>query len=331
MNNISFITRAEAVSRMNEWGRRQVPFFFLTDADGEKCLVEPLDRIPADELRFAFPGMSNAGECETPYPQSFSWLSHPQSFETYSRSFEIVYRNLHAGNSFLTNLTCMTPVDTDLTLLQVFEHAKARYRVWLKDCFACFSPEIFVRIQKGYIYSYPMKGTLDATLPDAAGRLLADEKETAEHATIVDLIRNDLSQIATEVCVPRYRYLETLQTHCGPLLQMSSEVRGRLPENYLEHLGTFFFRLLPAGSVTGAPKKKTVDIIHEAETGERGFYTGVAGWFDGQNLDSAVLIRFLEQTPEGRLVFKSGGGITFQSDVKSEYEEMKKKVYVPIY
>ena len=70
MNNISFITRAEAVSRMNEWGRRQVPFFFLTDADGEKCLVEPLDRIPADELRFAFPGMSNAGECETPYPQS---------------------------------------------------------------------------------------------------------------------------------------------------------------------------------------------------------------------------------------------------------------------
>ena len=156
MNNISFITRAEAVSRMNEWGRRQVPFFFLTDADGEKCLVEPLDRIPADELRFAFPGMSNAGECETPYPQSFSWLSHPQSFETYSRSFEIVYRNLHAGNSFLTNLTCMTPVDTDLTLLQVFEHAKARYRVWLKDCFACFSPEIFVRIQKGYIYSYPM-------------------------------------------------------------------------------------------------------------------------------------------------------------------------------
>lgn len=75
-----------------------------------------------------------------------------------------------------------------------------------------------------------MKGTLDATLPDAAGRLLADEKETAEHATIVDLIRNDLSQIATEVCVPRYRYLETLQTHCGPLLQMSSEVRGRLPE-----------------------------------------------------------------------------------------------------
>ena len=59
--------------------------------------------------------------------------------------------------------------------------------------------------------------------------------------------------------------------------------------------------------------------------------TGVAGWFDGQNLDSAVLIRFLEQTPEGRLVFKSGGGITFQSDVKSEYEEMKRKVYVPIY
>lgn len=331
MNKIKFITRSEAVSRMNEWGKRQVPFFFLIDADGEKCLVESPGHIPADELRFAFPGISNAGACETPYPQSFFWHSRPQSFEAYRDSFETVHRNLHAGNSFLTNLTCATPVDTDLSLLQVFEYAKARYRLWLKDAFVCFSPEIFVRIQDGFIYSYPMKGTMDATLPDAAERLLADVKEAAEHATIVDLIRNDLSQIATEVCVPRYRYLETLQTHCGPLLQMSSEVRGRLPEHYREHLGEYFFRLLPAGSVTGAPKRKTVEIIREAELDERGFYTGVSGWFDGNNLDSAVLIRFLERTPEGKLIFRSGGGITFQSEVRSEYEEMKRKVYVPIY
>ncbi|WP_347394690.1 chorismate-binding protein, partial [Parabacteroides leei] len=90
------------------------------------------------------------------------------------------------------------------------------------------------------------------------------------------------------------------------------------------------FCLLPAGSITGAPKKKTMEIIEEAETYERGFYTGVMGYFDGNRLDSAVMIRFLEQ--EGnRLLFKSGGGITSQSDLQSEYNEMKQKVYVPIY
>ena len=92
-----------------------------------------------------------------------------------------------------------------------------------------------------------------------------------------------------------------------------------------------FFRLLPAGSITGAPKKKTMEIIAEAETYERGFYTGVMGYFDGNSLDSAVMIRFLEQQADGSLIFKSGGGITSQSDLTSEYNEMKQKVYVPIY
>jgi len=136
--------------------------------------------------------------------------------------------------------------------------------------------------------------------------------------------------VATEVTVTRYRYLEKLITHRSTLLQMSSEIRGRLPEDYRSRLGELFFCMLPAGSITGAPKKKTVEIIREAETYQRGFYTGVMGYFDGDNLDSAVLIRFLEQTEQG-MVYKSGGGITFKSDARSEYEEMKQKVYVPIY
>ena len=168
------------------------------------------------------------------------------------------------------------------------------------------------------------------SLPDAKEVLLRDEKEAAEHATITDLIRNDLSRVASEVTVTRYRYLDELHTHCGRLLQMSSEIRGRLPENYHEKLGSLFFELLPAGSITGAPKKKTVEIIREAETYDRGFYTGVMGYFDGKNLDSAVMIRFLEHT-DGGFVYKSGGGITFRSTARSEYEEMIQKIYVPIY
>ncbi|OGU77880.1 MAG: hypothetical protein A2279_07140 [Stygiobacter sp. RIFOXYA12_FULL_38_9] len=86
--------------------------------------------------------------------------------------------------------------------------------------------------------------------------------------------------------------------------------------------------MLPAGSISGAPKKKTVEIIQNAEKLERGYYTGVFGYYDGNNLDSAVMIRFIEQTAEG-LVYRSGGGITFMSDVNSEYQELIDKVYVP--
>ena len=113
-----------------------------------------------------------------------------------------------------------------------------------------------MRIENGFIYSYPMKGTIDASLPDARERILADRKEEAEHATIVDLIRNDLSQVASEVTVSRYRYIDELQTNRGRLLQVSSEIRGKLPENWKASLGDILFRLLPAGSITGAPKKK---------------------------------------------------------------------------
>ena len=88
--------------------------------------------------------------------------------------------------------------------------------------------------------------------------------------------------------------------------------------------------MLPAGSICGAPKKKTVEIIQKVEGYDRGYYTGIFGHFDGRDLDSAVAIRFIEKQGKN-LIFKSGGGITFQSDWKKEYDEMQKKVYVPIY
>ena len=77
--------------------------------------------------------------------------------------------------------------------------SKALYRCWMKEKFVCFSPEIFVRINReGLISSFPMKGTIDATRPNAEKELMENKKEAAEHATIVDLIRNDLSIIAGE-------------------------------------------------------------------------------------------------------------------------------------
>ena len=86
--------------------------------------------------------------------------------------------------------------------------------------------------------------------------------------------------------------------------------------------------LLPAGSVTGAPKHMTMEIIKKAEGYDRSWYTGIAGIFDGERVDSGVLIRYIEHI-DGKLFFKSGGGITYQSQCKDEYNEMISKVYVP--
>ena len=159
--------------------------------------------------------------------------------------------------------------------------------------------------------------------------LINDEKELAEHHTIVDLIRNDLSMVASDVKVERFRYIDRISTNQGELLQMSSEISGKLPENYQQSIGSIIAQMLPAGSICGAPKPKTVEIIKAAEPYNRGYYTGIFGVFDGQNLDSCVLIRYLEQDGD-ELTFKSGGGVTFLSDCKTEYNELIQKVYVPI-
>ena len=226
--------------------------------------------------------------------------------------------------------------------------------------FVCFSPETFVRIKGGRIYSYPMKGTLDASLPNAEKLLMEDQKEAAEHATIVDLIRNDLSRVAEDVRVDKYRYIDVLHTNKGNILQTSSEISGRLPEDYPHHLGKILDAQLPAGSITGAPKDKTMQIIQEAEGYDRGFYTGIMGIYDQGELNSAVMIRFIEEetspvdfeadgeknfnasegkgdeASEGKrdeasrkLYFKAGGGITSKSNCRKEYEEVIQKIYLP--
>lgn len=318
---------------MNRYGREKRPFVFLIDYSMRQCVVEPLDEIDPSRLLYSIGNRTNAPEISG-QPPELQWEPRYGSQTEYEQAFDKVMLHLLAGNSYLVNLTCATPVRCNLTLREMFEHTKAPYKIWFEDRFVCFSPETFVRIAPdGTICSFPMKGTTDATLPEAESRILNDPKEAAEHATIVDLIRNDLSRVATGVRVERYRYIDRIKTHKGELLQVSSEIQGHLTPDWHERIGSVLFELLPAGSVTGAPKTRTLEIIAEAEMYERGYYTGVCGLFDGERLDSGVMIRFLERTPsteKGEYLFKSGGGITFRSDRTAEYEEMKKKVYVPL-
>ncbi|MCF0056733.1 aminodeoxychorismate synthase component I [Dyadobacter sp. CY356] len=314
---------------LNEWGKRKIPFVFFIDFLMQKPVAHRLDEIDPSEISFDFNGFNNhitSSKIES--QPGFHFKKNPVSFDDYHPKFNHVVNNLKAGNSFLVNLSVETPIETNLSLKDIFEHSKAPYRFWLKDQFVCFSPEIFIKIKGKRISSFPMKGTIDASFPNAEKVILSDPKEAAEHATIVDLIRNDISIVADKVWVERYRYIEQIQTNEKNLLQVSSEIAGILPEEFDGAFGDLLLKLLPAGSISGAPKPSTLKIIKDAEGYERGYYTGVMGYFDGENFESAVMIRYIENQ-NGKLVFKSGGGITAKSDAKSEYLELIDKVYLP--
>ena len=312
---------------VNQWGQQRVPFLFLIDFEMEKPQAWLLSDVNAHQLKYDLRGRSNADVSIKSVPVELK--KNPIPISDYTSRFNIVMRGLEYGNSFLTNLTIKTPVETNITLEELFHQAQAPYKLWMSDQFVVFSPETFVSIQEGKIFSFPMKGTIDARLERAEERILQDPKEMAEHVTIVDLIRNDLSRVASHVKVERFRYIDRIETNQGPILQVSSRISGKLPSDFFKHIGSILLSLLPAGSISGAPKDKTVAIIREAEGENRGYYTGVFGYFDGANLDSAVMIRYIEKI-NGQLFFRSGGGITTQSDVRAEYAEALTKVYVPV-
>lgn len=326
---------------MDELGEQGIPFLFVISFDGSEVLVWRHDEIPAG-VRFLVPSVQQyrtkrvvtpsglpTDDPKPPIAGKERFNLSPVAFERYREAFGKVMYHLRRGDTYLINLTMPTAIESPLNLQQIFDLSDAQYKLLVSEKFVCFSPEIFIRITDGRISSYPMKGTIDATVQDAEKKILADKKELAEHNTIVDLIRNDLSMVAREVRVKRYRYIDRIETNRGPLLQVSSEITGVIDEGAARKIGTLMSQLLPAGSVTGAPKEKTVEIIVEAEGYKRGFYTGVFGWFDGKNLDSGVLIRFIEKQ-NGHIVYKSGGGITALSDLESEYNELVRKVYIPV-
>jgi len=323
------LDRESLRERMNDLAGCGTPFLFIIDYEARQGYVIGKDLIDPKFIRFQIGKEGTAVSASEIPERLLQWEVTPVPKEEYLQRFAFVVNQIQSGNSFLTNLTQPSLLATNYSLPELYQRSSAKYKLWLKDAFLVLSPETFVTIRKGKIASYPMKGTIDATLEHAEEQILNDEKELAEHATIVDLIRNDLSMVADNVRVTRFRYVERIRTMQTDLLQVSSEIKGDLPADYQKRIGDILFSLLPAGSICGAPKEKTIDIIRQAEGYDRGFYTGVCGYFDGQEMDSAVMIRYIEQQGD-RLVFKSGGGVTSQSRGESEYNELIQKIYVPV-
>ncbi len=319
---------AEAL--MNELGSKKIPFVFIIDFLSNNPLIIPYSEIDSHNLYLEFPDFKHSPFQNDPLPDTINFSILHQDVKRYQDAFKAVQSSIKHGDSYLLNLTLPTPIATNLSLENLFTHSNARYKLLLKDTMVCFSPETFITISaEGRIESHPMKGTIDAAQKDAATRLREDPKEKAEHYTIVDLIRNDLSLVAEQVRVNRFAYITPIRARGKELLQMSSEISGVLPDDWHKTVGTILYKLLPAGSISGAPKEKTIEIILEAEKYERGYYTGVAGYFDGKTLDSCVLIRYIEKTENG-LLFKSGGGITINSNINTEWEELLQKIYVTV-
>ena len=312
----------DIVEQMNSYGRSQTPFLFIIDFEMNRPQIFALDNIP-DNISYAI------GEKAPSSAENIIIDAFPESFELYNDKFDQVHQSIKQGDSYLLNLTCRTPIIASANLSQIYASAHAKYKLLYQDEFVCFSPEPFVKIENNKIASFPMKGTIDATIPDARKIIDGNPKELAEHYTIVDLIRNDLSRVATDVNVDDFRYVERIETAHGALLQQSTAIYGLLKSDWENHIGDIFAALLPAGSISGAPKKKTLEIIQAAEGTERGNYTGVFGIYDGETIDSGVMIRYIEKEAD-QYYFRSGGGITHISDAQEEYQEMINKIYVPI-
>jgi para-aminobenzoate synthetase component 1 len=308
---------------LNHFGTKKEPFFFCISYDLKNWNVTSLKELPKN-IQFSFDNF------EKKLIKKKLIKKIPISFDEYKDKFNTVIEEIEAGNTYLLNLTSQTTINTNLSLLDIYNLSSAKYKLYYQDKFVSFSPETFIKISNDKIYTFPMKGTIDASINFAEKKILENQKELAEHTMIVDLLRNDLNIVSKNVKVEKFRYIEEIDAGEKNLLQVSSIVSGELENNWHSKIGDILINILPAGSITGTPKKKTIEIIEKIESYERDFFTGIWGVYDGISLNSAVLIRFIEKTEiSNNFIYKSGGGITIESDIFDEYNEMIDKVYIP--
>lgn len=320
------MNKKEIQNKLNKFGSSKEPFLFLLSYDLNHFFIEKLSNLN-NQIKFEINQKSDLRNIHKTSLQKF-----PIPFEEYKKKFNYLQEQIRDGNTYLCNLTSKTQIKTEYSLDEIYKNVQSIFKIRFQnedENFVCFSPEKFVQINDDMIFTYPMKGTIDSSIPNAKEKILANKKEMAEHTMVVDLLRNDLGIVATNVRVDDFRYIDEINAGEKKLLQVSSKISAKLESNWHEKIGDIFISILPAGSISGTPKRKTVEILEKIEAYERKFYTGIFGYFDGKELQSFVLIRFIEEDKEGNKYYKSGGGITCDSDVFEEYQELIDKVYLP--
>ncbi|TCR91593.1 aminodeoxychorismate synthase component I [Rhizobium sp. BK376] len=266
--------------------------------------------------------------------ENTEFLSAPKAgwnFAAYKERFDRLHWHLRQGDCYQANLTMPITArwdgDPRAAFWSLIDRQPVKYGA-LADLggpiILSRSPELFFRTDRdGWIETHPMKGTAkrgNSPAEDAeiVAAMLADEKTQAENRMIVDLLRNDISRISEvgTLDVPKLFDVETYPT----VHQMVSHVQAKLKPDL--SIAEIFAALFPCGSITGAPKMRAMEILHDLETGPRDAYCGAIGMIspDGA-MRFSVAIRTISLFEDGRAVFNVGGGIVFDSTAEAEYEE----------
>lgn len=252
------------------------------------------------------------------------------SYEEYQKALFQIKEEIANGNTYEVNYTYDFDVSYDGEDFELFESLlqkqKTPYNFYAKnkyDTILSFSPELFFTLKNNHIVTKPMKGTIrrgkDIEEDEKLINFLKnDEKNRAENVMIVDLLRNDLGRIAKAGTVKVSKLFE-IETH-KTLHQMTSEIEADLQDDI--KLFDIFKAIFPCGSITGAPKISTMNIIKKVEQGKREVYCGAIGLISPEETIFSVPIRILQKKScENNFKYRVGGAIVWDSDIQDEWEE----------
>lgn len=258
--------------------------------------------------------------------------------EDYSKMFNQVMDNLEYGNCYQINLTTRShyKFENDISSVynkflgygQLSQYAHTIHIPFFKRLILSNSPECLFEVEAGKsLISRPIKGTIAKEL--GREELDKSEKDEIELNIITDLLRNDLSRIGKNFSKVNSKksFLEV-----PGLLHQYSEIEVELDKN--TNMKNILWSLFPGGSITGAPKKKVIELINEIEKDDRGVYTGSTTLLFQNKIKSSINIRTADiNTQTSELTYGSGGGITLQSNLLGEYKEMalKKSSFLNIF
>ena len=306
-------------------------------------LFEHCQRMSADEVARWLEAQAARDEA----PAGIARLHANVSEMAFAAAIDKIHAYIEAGDTYQVNYTWRLRCDMFGTPVALYQRLRARQPVPygalvnLPDGRAVLSlsPELFLRHENGELTARPMKGTApasgDAATDETRAQALAsDDKNRAENLMIVDLLRNDLGRIAKfgSVRVPALHQV----SRYGSVLQMTSTIAARLRSDAT--LFDIFRAVYPCGSITGAPKKRTMQIIREIEPAARGLYTGAIGWFDAPKSDAHRIGNFCLSVPIRTLALQApgtdgvrygelgvGAGIVYDSVAAEEYAECQLK------